>query len=79
MGEIIERNGREIRIKNARRIWYWKGAASLSQLSQEGVSQPKECKFPREVPEEMVLDAIEIIPMSEVAISSIQGVPVWSA
>jgi hypothetical protein len=76
-GEIIERDGREVRIKNARRLWYWAGAASLSQLSQEGVGKPQECKFPQEVPEVLVLDAIEIIPMSDKAVASIAGVRPW--
>ena len=76
-GEIIERKGREVRIKNARRLWYWSGAASLSQLSQAGVGKPQECKFPQEVPEVLVLDAIEIIPMSDKAVESIAGVRPW--
>lgn len=29
-GEIESRNGREVVMKNARRLWYWDGAASLS-------------------------------------------------
>ena len=33
-------------LTNARRLWYWSGAASLSQLSVDGVSKPNECKFP---------------------------------
>lgn len=32
-GELESRNGREVVLLNARRIWYWSGAASLSQLA----------------------------------------------
>src|SRR5579872_6046415 len=36
-------------LRCARRIWYWAGAASLSQLATEGTSKPEACKFPAEV------------------------------
>ena len=76
-GEISRREGREIAIKNCRRLWYWDGAASLSQLALEGVKKPGNCKFTVTVPELVVLDAIELIPCSEAAVVSIDGVLVW--
>lgn len=76
-GTLVSRNGKEVVLKDARRLWYWKGAASLSQLSQEGVSAPKECKFPCEVPEVTLLEVIEILPVSEKAKASIASVKVW--
>lgn len=76
-GEIAERNGREVTIKDCRRLWYWSGAASLSQMALEGVNNPRDCKFTVTVPELVVLDAIELIACSDVASKSIEGVPVW--
>ena len=76
-GEISRREGREVQIKNARRLWYWAGAASLSQLAAEGVKAPNECKFTVTVDELTVLDAIELIPCTEAACASIDGVKVW--
>jgi hypothetical protein len=76
-GEIAERNGREVTIKDCRRLWYWSGAASLSQMALEGVKNPRDCKFTVTVPELVVLDAIELIACSDVASKSIEGVPVW--
>ena len=35
-----------VRLTQARRIWGWKGAATLSGLATEGTSKPKECRFP---------------------------------
>lgn len=32
-GRIKERNGSEVTMTDVRRIWYWYGAASLSQLA----------------------------------------------
>ena len=76
-GEIAERNDREVKITNCRRLWYWDGAASLSQLSLEGVKAPENCKFTVTVPELTILDAIEMIPCSEAACKSIDGVKAW--
>lgn len=78
-GEIVSRSGQEVTMRNARRLWYWDGAASLSQLAVEGTSKPKGCKFPVAVPEIVLLQAIEILPVSEAAGKSIDGVPVWRA
>lgn len=41
-GNLVTRTGQEATIANARRLWYWAGAASLSQLAQSGTSKPKE-------------------------------------
>ena len=76
-GNIKEKNGREITITNCRRIWYWDGAASISQLALEGVKNPNNCKFTVTVPELTILDAIEIIPCSETAVKIIKGVKEW--
>ena len=76
-GEIKERNGSEATIRNCRRLWYWEGAASLSQLALEGVKKPQNCKFTVTVGEITVLGVIEIIPCTEAAIESINNVPIW--
>lgn len=76
-GKIKERNGREVTLTDCRRLWYWDGAASLSQLAVDGTKCPDNCKFTVTVPEITVLDAIEVIPCSEEAVVSILGVPEW--
>lgn len=78
-GELVSRNGQEVVLKNARRLWYWSGAASLSQLAVDGTSNPSGCKFPIAVPEITLLQAIEILPLSDKARTSIDSVPVWKA
>ena len=75
--EIKERRGSEADLVNARRLWYWEGAASLSQLATEGVKAPENCKFTVTVPSMTVLGVIELIPCSKVAVQSIDGVPEW--
>lgn len=76
-GELVEQIGQEVTLKNARRLWYWEGAASLSQLAVDGTQTPDTCKFTVTVPEITILDTIEIIACSEKAIKSIEAVPEW--
>lgn len=76
-GEIESRNGQEVVLTNARRIWYWSGAASISQLAMEGTKDPKNCKFPPEVKKITLLQVIEILETTEEAEKSIKDVPVW--
>ena len=64
-------------IKECRRLWHWSGAASLSQLANEGVKDPGSCNFTVIVPVMQVMEVIEIISCSEEAISNIEKVPVW--
>lgn len=75
--EIESRQGDEANLRNARRLWYWNGAASLSQLAMEGVKRPRDCKFTVTVPNMTVLGVIEVIPCMEDAVRSIDGVPEW--
>lgn len=76
-GEIKEQRGSEVDMKNVRRLWYWRGAASLSQLATEGTKAPESCKFTVVVPEMTILGVIEIIPCSNAAIKSIDSVKIW--
>ena len=76
-GELESRNGQEVVLNNARRIWYWEGAATLSQLAMEGTKKPNECKFPCEVGKVELLQAIEILSVTEEAKKSIKEVPIW--
>lgn len=77
-GELKSRNGQEVVLLNARRLWYWAGAASLSELAQRGTSKPKDCKFPREVSRVELLQAIEILDVTPAARQSIAEVPAWT-
>jgi len=78
-GYLESRNGREVVLTNARRLWYWAGAASLSEMAMCGTKLPAECKFPVAVDRVMLLEAIEILDCTEAAKISIEGVPVWTA
>ena len=77
-GYVASRNGNEAELIDSRRIWYWSGAASLSELAVRGTSAPGECKFPCVVPQETVFGVIEIIPCTGAACDSIKGVKEWT-
>jgi hypothetical protein len=78
-GIITKEEGNTAILKNARRLWYWSGAASLSQLALEGTKKPNDCKFPAALPEIRLKDVIEVIPCTKIARSSIESVKIWSA
>ncbi len=78
-GEIESRVGREVIMRNARRLWYWEGAASLSELAAKGTSKPEKCNFPCAVDRVELLEVIEILDVTDKAAESINSVKVWSA
>lgn len=78
-GTLESREGKEVHLTNARRLWYWAGAASLSELAVVGTKRPKDCKFPVAVPSITLTEAIEIIDATDEARLSIEGVPTWTA
>lgn len=78
-GTLVRRDGREVELTDARRLWFWSGAASLSELAVRGPSRPKDCKFPAAVPRVVLTEAIEILDVTDEARAAIEAVPVWSA
>ena len=76
-GILQELEGKTGIVTDARRIWYWAGAASLSQLATDGTKRPNECKFPTAVTDVYLSEVIEVIPCTEKAEKSIRDVPVW--
>lgn len=76
-GYLKEKVGETVVLKSARRMWYWSGAASLSQLAMEGTKKVSDCKFPCEVDNIELNRVIEIIDCTEEARLSIKSVPVW--
>ena len=76
-GYLESRTGQEVVLRNARRLWYWEGAASLSQMAMSGTSKPDTCKFPIAVNRVELLQVIEILNCTEVAKKSIEAVKVW--
>ena len=76
-GTLESMDGRTVTLKNCRRLWYWDGAASISQIALEGVSRPHNCKFTVTVDSITILDAIEIIPTTTAAEKNVKAVREW--
>lgn len=76
-GTLVEKDGREVKLTNCRRLWYWDGAASISQLAVDGTVRPDECKFTMVVDRIIITDVIEIILCTDKAVRSIEDVAVW--
>lgn len=75
----FDHHDRVVTLRDSRRIWFWAGAATLSELALAGPARPDACKFPAAVPEITVLGVIEVIPVSAAAQAAIEQVPVWTA
>jgi hypothetical protein len=76
-GNLKSRVGQEAVLTDARRLWYWAGAASLSQMAVSGTSRPKDCKFPVAVPRVELMQVIEILDVTPEGEFSIKEVQVW--
>lgn len=76
-GYLESLDGKKAVMRQAIRLWYWKGAASLSQLAMEGVKNPDECKFAMAVDRVLLTEAIEILDCTQAAFDSITGVEPW--
>lgn len=76
-GVLESQNGRQVTLRQVRRLWRWNGATECLQIAMEGVKKPKDCRFTMTADSVTLLDAIEIIPATEAAEANIRAVPVW--
>lgn len=76
-GTLVAKEGREVKLEKCRRLWYWDGAASISQLAVDGTMNPNNCKFTVTVDDILILDVIEIIACSDKATDKIEKVREW--
>jgi hypothetical protein len=63
IGTLAKREGREVSLTNARRLWSWSGAFTLSAVATKGVDRANS-RISVNVPEIILLDAIEIMPVA---------------
>lgn len=66
-------------ITTARKLWYWEGAAAVEELAESGTRLPEKCKFTVTVKSIAVAGICQIIPATDKAAESIEGVPEWKA
>lgn len=71
IGLLEAKAGKEVRLKDAHRAWYWKGAFTLSEIATKGVG--KGSKIGVAVPSIELTEAIEIIPISDEAFATLEA------
>ena len=54
-------------VLQATRIWKWDGAFTLSNLAQEGTTEPKNCRFAVDVTRVKLNNVIEFLPVTSTA------------
>lgn len=59
-GELVEISGTAVKLANARRLWNWRGAFTLNEVSIHGVSE--ESRISEPVQTILLTQAIEVIP-----------------
>ena len=75
-GYIESQGVYQISLVNARRIKYWSGAASITQLALQGTGKPNDCLFSL-THDVALLDVCSITNCTEKGMKSIQAVKDW--
>ncbi len=77
-GTLVAQDGRQIELRDARRLWRWhtggKGI-SLSEIAMTGID-PSRSRIAVTVPQMTILDGLEIIPATDEAAATIEGAEV---
>lgn len=66
-----------VELLNCRRLWYWGGACSITQLAVDGTKAPSNCKFTITESSIVVSSVIEIHECTAKAVESIESVREW--
>jgi hypothetical protein len=64
IGTLAKREGKEVTLTNAVRLWSWSGAFTLSAVATVGVDR-KSSRISVPVPEILLTEAIEILPVAD--------------
>lgn len=74
-GTLKEKDGDEVLLADARRIYYWRGASECVEIAQAGCSS--DSRITRPAKEILVENVLEIHPATEQAITTIEAIKVW--
>jgi cytosine/adenosine deaminase-related metal-dependent hydrolase len=77
VGILAARDGKEVVLREARRVWRWRGANTLSEMARHGITH-EYSRVAETVTEILLTEAIEIIPTTRVAEDLLRSA-VWSA
>lgn len=76
-GTLAEKNGDEVVLENARKLWYWEGACAVEQIAKDGVALPGKCQFTVTADSIGIMNVLQIIPCTEKAAACIEAVKEW--
>ncbi len=76
-GTLTKKEGSEVQLSNARKLYYWSGAAAVEQLAVDGVANANDCKFTVVNNEITVNNYIQILTCTEKAITNLENVKEW--
>lgn len=76
-GYLKGKTGNQVSLVQSRRLWYWEGACSLSQLAVTGPKKPKTCRFALTVEKIEILNVLEILYVTKEAEEVILSVEAW--
>lgn len=74
-GFLKKKEGKEVTLTQARRLWYWVGAFSLNAVANSGVGEGSKISEP--VTEITLTEAIEVIICSKAAQKNLTDFPVY--
>ena len=76
-GTLTAKDGSELTLENARKLYYWSGANAIEEIALSGVTNPDNCKFTVVNSEITIMDSIQINPCTEEAIINIENIKEW--
>ncbi len=78
VGYLEKLDGDKVIMRKVRRLWYWDGANSLTDIALKGVTKSENCKFTAPIDKMTILGVIEIIECTQDAKDNIAGVKEWT-
>jgi len=76
VGELVSREGKEVKLRNASIIYRWRGANTLREVATYGVNRAEYTRISKPVSEVILTEAIEIMPVTEHSAKLLE--PVWN-
>lgn len=69
-GYLVKREGKEVVLERSRRIWYWRGANTLSEIALHGVGSGSKIAEPVSI---TLTEAIEVIECAPAGVKSLEA------
>lgn len=71
IGVVASQDGKQVVLKNSRRLWKWGGAFTLSEVATTGID-PGKSRMSVAIPDVVLTESIEIIPVTAAAAATFE-------